>query len=107
VEACQEKGIAVQAIKSIARRPWGDRERTRVTWYEPLEAEADIERAVAWVLGDPRVFLVSASDVRLLPRILQAASHAAARPSDSEMGQLVEDQELELIFEGSQSISGR
>ena len=110
VTTCQEKDIAVQIIKSIARRPWPG-ERTRTTWYEPLEAQADIDRAVAWLLGDPRVFLVTASDVRLLPRILHAADKAATqgtpRPSDAEMQALVEAQGMELIFEGRQSLSGR
>jgi aryl-alcohol dehydrogenase-like predicted oxidoreductase len=106
VRACQEKGIAVQIIKSIARRPWSG-ERAWTTWYEPLEAQADIDRAVAWLLADPRVFLVTASDVRLLPRILQAANQGAPRPSDAEMSELVEAQAMELIFEGRQSLSGR
>jgi aryl-alcohol dehydrogenase-like predicted oxidoreductase len=105
--ACQEKSIAVQIIKSVARRPWDERERTWGTWYEPLEEQADIDRAVSWVLGDPQVFLVTASDVRLLPSILQAASQAAPRPPDAEMQAMVEAQEMEIIFEGSKSISGR
>jgi aryl-alcohol dehydrogenase-like predicted oxidoreductase len=106
VTACGAHGIAVQIIKSVARRPWPG-ERTRTTWYEPLEAQADIDRAVAWVLGDPRVFLVTASDVRLLPRILKAADQAGSRPSDGEMEALVAAQEMELIFEGRQSLSRR
>ena len=106
-DTCKEQGIAVQAIKSIARRPWGEQERPRTTWYEHLEAQADIDRAVAWVLGDPRVFLISASDVRLLPRILQAADQTAPRPSDAKMRQMAKDQEMEIIFEGSKSLSGR
>jgi len=106
VDTCQAKNVAVQCIKSVARRPWPG-ERTRTTWYQPLEAQADIDRAVAWVLGDPRVFLITASDVRLLPRILQAASQAAPRPSDAEMQALVEAQAMELIFEGRQSLSHR
>jgi aryl-alcohol dehydrogenase-like predicted oxidoreductase len=106
VTACQEKNVAVQCIKSVARRPWQG-ERTRTTWYEPLEAQPDVDRAVAWVLGDPRVFLITASDVRLLPRILEAASRAEARPSDADMRALVEAQGMELIFEGRQSLSHR
>jgi aryl-alcohol dehydrogenase-like predicted oxidoreductase len=104
VDVCLEKNIAVQTIKSIARRPWHERERTRVTWYEPLEKQEDIDRAVHWVLGDPRVFLVSASDVRLLPRILQAASRATSRPPDQEMADMIEAQKMELIFEGRKTV---
>jgi len=107
VAICQKTGVAVQIIKSIARRPWSGEERTWTTWYEPLEAQVDIDRAVAWLLADPRVFLVTASDVRLLPHILQAADKAADKPSDAEMEVLVEAQGMELIFEGQQSLTGR
>src|SRR6478752_3871163 len=48
---CAERGTAVQTIKSIALRPWSGRDRTRSTWYEPLEAQDDIDLAVWWVLG--------------------------------------------------------
>jgi len=105
VDACVERGIPVQTIKAVARRPWQG-ERTRGTWYEPLEAQADLDRAVSWVLGDPDVFLVSASDVRLLPKILQAASHADTRPADAEMQAMVEAQDMALIFEGPKALSG-
>ena len=106
VGVCKERGIPVQTIKSLARRPWSG-ERTRTTWYEPLEEQAAIDRAVQWVLGDPQVFLVSASDVRLLPRILQAASQAGSRPTDAEMRAMVGAQGMALIFEGSKTLSGR
>ena len=47
---CRERNVAVQTIKSLVRRPWGDRQPTRATWYEPLEEQADIDLAVHWVL---------------------------------------------------------
>jgi aryl-alcohol dehydrogenase-like predicted oxidoreductase len=105
VDACRERGIPVQVIKSLARRPWLA-ERAWTTWYQPLEAQADVDRAVHWVLGDPGLFLVSASDVRLLPRILQAASRAGVRPSDAKMQAMAKAQEMALIFEGRQPLSG-
>ena len=32
---CQEQNVAMQAIKSIARGPWGDKTQNRACWYEP------------------------------------------------------------------------
>ncbi len=46
LELCTERQVAVQIIKSIARRPWGEGERTRGPWYEPLEEPEDIQKAV-------------------------------------------------------------
>ena len=48
---CRERNVAVQIIKSIARGPWAAADRTHSTWYQPLEAQADIDRAVHWVMG--------------------------------------------------------
>jgi len=86
---CQERNIAVQTIKSLARGPWGDKPQTRNTWYEPLEDQADIDRAVHWVLSRPGIFLNTAGDIHLLPKVLDAASRFQAGPSETEMQEMV------------------
>ena len=83
--ACRERHVAVQIIKSIARGPWAVADRTHTTWYQPLEAQPDIDRAVHWILGLPDVFINTAGDLTLLPRILDAASRFERRPPDEEM----------------------
>jgi len=95
---CRERGVAVQTIKSIALRPWMGRERTTTTWYQPLEAQEDIDAAVWWVLGRPDVFLNTVGDVDLLPRVLDAASRFERAPDDAEMERLVERARLEPLF---------
>jgi aryl-alcohol dehydrogenase-like predicted oxidoreductase len=80
---CQERNVAVQTIKSIALRPWRDRPHTRSVWYEPLEAQDDIDLAVWWAMSRPDTFLCSVGDVDLLPRVLDAASRFAERPADA------------------------
>ncbi|MFC1533588.1 aldo/keto reductase [Thermodesulfobacteriota bacterium] len=105
VSACKERDIAVQTIKSLARRPWGNKEKTRVTWYEPFEDQQDIDRAVHWVLGNSDVFLISSSDVRLLPQILNAAKRLSERPSDEEMKEMITSRDMALIFEEMNMIS--
>lgn len=107
VEACNERDIAVQAIKSVARRPWGSREKTRSTWYEPLENQDDVDKAVSWLLGNPNLFLVTAADINVLPKILKAADRGAPRPSDDQMQALMQKREFELIFEGREMIFKR
>jgi len=95
---CAERNVAVQTIKSIALRPWLGRERTRSTWYEPLEAQADIDLAVWWVLGRPGVFLNTAGDVGVLPRVLDAAERFEKRPADAELTQMLERSKAEPLF---------
>lgn len=95
---CEERNVAIQTIKSIALRPWLGRERTKTTWYEPLEAQADIDLAVWWALGRPGIFLNSVGDVTLLPRVLDAASRFERRPTDDEMAALVERARPDPLF---------
>ena len=63
VAVCAERNVAVQTIKSITRAPWGDREQTASTWYEPLTDQGAIDTAVAWVLGREGLFLNTVGDV--------------------------------------------
>ena len=98
ISECQERNVAVQTIKSIARGPWGDKPRIRNTWYEPLEELADIDRAVHWVLGRPGVFLNTAGDIHMLSRVLDAASRFQAPPSEEEMKELVARLEMAPLF---------
>ena len=70
---CQEKGVAMQTIKSIAkRRGREDDESPRRSWYEPHRDDDVIERAVHFVLRREGLFLNSTSDATLLPRIIAA-----------------------------------
>jgi hypothetical protein len=95
---CNERNVAVQTIKGIARGPWGSKERTSSTWYEPLVDQREIDLAVHWVLGEPSVFLNSAGDLELLPRVLDAAERFSSRPDEAEMARLLSEQRLSTLF---------
>jgi predicted aldo/keto reductase-like oxidoreductase len=94
VKMCRERQVAVQTIKSIARRPWDDRPRTANTWYQPLAEQGAIDKAVYWVLSHPTVFLNTAADIHILPKVLDAASRFEDRPSDVEMEELLAEKEM-------------
>jgi aryl-alcohol dehydrogenase-like predicted oxidoreductase len=98
LQVCHERNIAVQTIKGITRSPWHDRPHTRNTWYEPLEDQADIDKAVHWVLGNPITFLNTAADIQLLPKVLAAASRFTVRPADEDMQTLLRKQAMEPLF---------
>jgi hypothetical protein len=98
VALCQQRNVAIQTIKSITRAPWGEREHTAVTWYEPFEEQPDIDSAVHWVLGRPGVFLNSVGDIRILPKVLIAANRFERRPTEDEMKRLVETRQMEPMF---------
>ncbi len=92
VAMCQQRNVAIQTIKAITRGPWGDKEATRAVWYEPLEDQADIDKAVHWVLRRPGIFLNTAGDIHILPKVLDAASRfqpgSTYEKLDEEMAEL-------------------
>jgi aryl-alcohol dehydrogenase-like predicted oxidoreductase len=101
LKICKEKNVAVQTIKSIARRPWGlEAHHTANTWYEPLEEQKDIDAAVQWVLSNPQVFLNTAGDIRILPKVLEAASKVDYNLPQSQVaiGKVVAEREMASLF---------
>lgn len=98
VNYCREKRVAVQTIKSITRAPWGDRQPTTATWYEPLEAQEDIDLAVHWVLGHSGLYLNTVGDIHVLPKVLSAAERFVAAPAEGEMKEMYSRLEMTSLF---------
>ena len=88
VEVCEQGRVAIQTIKAITRAPWGERQQTANTWYEPLTDQAAIDLAVSWVLGRDGVFLNTVGDIHVLPKMLDAAERFTERPSAEVMEEL-------------------
>jgi len=104
VGTCKRRNIAVQTIKSIARRPWGERDKVRGCWYEPLEDQLNLTRAVHWVLDHPDVFLITVGDINVLPKVLEAANQTSSKPVGADMRAMVEAMDMETIFRGRQAL---
>jgi aryl-alcohol dehydrogenase-like predicted oxidoreductase len=98
---CQERGVAVQTIKSVARRRWPEGATQQFSWYEPLADGDALGRAVRYVLGRPGLFLNSSSDARLLRPILEAANVGGPIPTDEEMAADVARHGIEPLFDGA------
>jgi aryl-alcohol dehydrogenase-like predicted oxidoreductase len=98
---CEQRGVAVQTIKSVARRRWRQGAGPHFSWYEPLADGDALVRAVRYVLARPGVFLNSSSDARLLRPTLEAADAGGPAPTDEEMAADVERHEIEALFDGA------
>lgn len=76
LSVCQEKDIGVMIIKSIARRPWGDREHTYDCWYEPFDVPEIIQQSVNFALSQSGVTgLCTTGDITILPLFLHACQN--------------------------------
>lgn len=95
---CQSRQVAVQTIKGITRRPWGDKPKTHQTWYEPLQDQAAIDHAVHWILSRPGLFLNTPGDMSVLPKVLNAASRFQAAPAEAELQADLAKLHMEPLF---------
>ena len=85
LSTCAERGVAVQTIKSGARRRWTADAAPRFSWYEPILDHDAVSRAVRYALQRSRLFLVTSSDARLLRPALECcvvAVPSTDRPRD-------------------------
>ncbi len=100
---CAERQVAVQSIKSVARRRWPEgAEGRRFSWYEPLPpGDEAVARAVHLVLGRPQLFLNTSSDLRLLEPILQAAEQPPRLPEEAELAADAGRLGAEPLFDGA------
>ena len=100
LKLCKDRNVAVQTIKSLAHRPWGNKKRTRTTWYEPFEDQINIDHAVHWVLNKEGIFLNTSADIHLLPKLLDAASRFKIGPLEEEMQSKASQLGMKPIFDG-------
>lgn len=98
VALCQQRNVAVQTIKSCTKGPWGDKPHTSATWYEPFMEQADIDRAVWWVLRRPGIFLNTPGDIHVLPKVLDAASRLDEAPTREQLDREMSELEPEPLF---------
>jgi len=99
VALCRQRNVAVQTMKSLARWPCRGQSKTYNTYfYEPLEAQEAIDKSVHWSLGLPDSFLITAGDMQLLPKMLDAASRVERPPTDLEMTAIVDKFAVSPIF---------
>ena len=97
---CDAKGIALQAIKTLAKGPKQESSGNNfATWYEPLSTPGDITIATQWALSNDQIFINTAGDIHLIPLILQAASEFVGEISDDEMDKFVKEKGITTLFE--------
>lgn len=97
-KVCQERGVAFQTIKAIARRRWHGEDGPRYSWYEPLRDPEALGRSVGYVLARPGIFLNTSSDTTLLRLALEAASAGQPSSSDDALREDVVRQQMEPLF---------
>ena len=92
LKIAKEKNIGIIAIKAVCKRRWKMEERSYNIWYEPIDNQEEIDKAVWFTLSQEGVTTFSlAGDIKLWPKILDAAERYK---------KLDEDQIKEIIQDG-------
>ncbi|HVC15527.1 MAG TPA: aldo/keto reductase, partial [Acidimicrobiales bacterium] len=103
---CEDQDVAVQTIKSVARRRWTDRGSPQAlaghSWYEPLRDPEVIGRAVRYALARPALFLDSSSEFEVLRAVLVGAEAAAPAPTTAELYDDVASFAMAPLFDGDE-----
>jgi aryl-alcohol dehydrogenase-like predicted oxidoreductase len=98
IAACKAKDVGTMIIKSVTRAPWGNREHTATTWYEPFDNSEEIQKAVNFALSYDVSGLCTAGDTRVLPLMLKACENFTPL-SDAEKEEMIEfGKEYEPLF---------
>ncbi|MBW2245296.1 MAG: aldo/keto reductase [Deltaproteobacteria bacterium] len=98
ISRCEEDSVALQTIKSVARRRWNGDETRRFSWYEPLLDPEPVRRAVHYVLAREGLFLNTSSDARLLPTTLAAAAEEPVAPPPEHLEADITRYEIQPLF---------
>lgn len=79
----EARDVGVMAIKAVAHRPWGDRDKWAEAWYEPWDEQAAVDRAVRFTLSVPGVHaLCTAGDLAVMRRVVDAADRFVPMDAD-------------------------
>ena len=72
IAECRAKDVGTMVIKTITKAPWGERQHTANTWYEPFDKMDEIQKGVNFALSYDVTGLCTAGDTRILPMVIQA-----------------------------------
>lgn len=95
---CAQRDIGVMIIKSIARGPWGEKQKTNATWYEPFNDIGWIQKSVNFALTQPVTGICTAGDVTLLPSVVEACDNFSAFSHAEQSDLINRASEFEPLF---------
>lgn len=99
LKMCQERDVGVHIIKSIAKGPWGDKDKNYDTWYEPYDEQDMITKGVRFALSQEGVTcLPAAGDIRLLPKVLKAVEDYVPLNEEEQNTLIADAAQLEPLF---------
>ena len=78
LEMVKQKEVGTIAIKAVAKQPWQRTSHPYRTWYEPFDEQVEIDRSLWYTLSQGVTTAAMPGDLRLWPRVLDAAERFTA-----------------------------
>ncbi len=98
IATCQARDVGTMIIKTITKGPWGEKQHTATTWYEPFDQSAEIQQAVNFALSYEVTGLCTAGDTHVLPLVIRACENFS-RLNQAEREEMIKSgRQLEPLF---------
>jgi aryl-alcohol dehydrogenase-like predicted oxidoreductase len=98
IALCKEKNVGTMIIKTVTKGPWGEKEKTATTWYEPFDQMEEIQAAVNFALSYEVTGLCTAGDTKVLPMVLKACQNFSPLNQAQREAMLQSGQQFEPLF---------
>lgn len=98
VEMCKARDVGTMVIKTTTKGPWGDKQKTATTWYEPFDQMEKIQEAVNFALSYAVTGLCTAGDVKILPMVLQACQNFTPLSQSEREAMIQSGEQFEPLF---------
>ena len=98
IAECKAKDVGTMVIKTITKAPWGERQHTATTWYEPFDKMDEIQKGVNFALSYEVTGLCTAGDTRILPMVLEACENFSPLSPDGIEEMIKSGEQYEPLF---------
>jgi predicted aldo/keto reductase-like oxidoreductase len=98
IAECKAKDVGTMAIKTTTKGPWGEKQKTATTWYEPFNQMEEIQLAVNFALSYEVTGLCTAGDTKVLPMVLKACQDYSPLSQLEREAMIQSGQQFEPLF---------
>lgn len=98
IALCKEKDVGTMLIKTVTKGPWGEKQKTATTWYEPFDKLEEIQQAVNFALSYEVTGLCTAGDIKILPMVLEACRNFVPMSQSEREAMIQSGQQFEPLF---------
>jgi aryl-alcohol dehydrogenase-like predicted oxidoreductase len=98
IATCKASDVGTMIIKTITKGPWGEKEQTATTWYEPFNEMEIIQPAVNFALSYEVTGLCTVGDTNVLPLVLKACQNFSPMDASQREGMIQSGHQYEPLF---------